>query len=153
MGRGSVTPNRKSYLQPVESQPLGFRSECLSFAGVGKRFCSTTLMIRYCTLEAPSNLGLRPTGVERAPTTLLELGLGQRLGARNAGRVEAPPYDPVRDPQSRVLNAKSIAEYAVALANALDPILSAGEFPIVLGGDCSILLGSQLALHRRGRYG
>ena len=28
-----------------------------------------------------------------------------------------------------------------------------GEFPIVLGGDCSIVLGTALALHRRGRYG
>src|SRR5262249_20512282 len=28
-----------------------------------------------------------------------------------------------------------------------------GEFPIVLGGDCSILLGNTLALRRRGRYG
>jgi len=29
----------------------------------------------------------------------------------------------------------------------------AGEFPIVLGGDCSILLGRLLALKRRDRYG
>ena len=28
-----------------------------------------------------------------------------------------------------------------------------GEFPVVLGGDCSILLGGLLALKRRGRYG
>jgi arginase len=27
------------------------------------------------------------------------------------------------------------------------------EFPVLLGGDCSILLGSTLALRRRGRYG
>jgi arginase len=52
-----------------------------------------------------------------------------------------------------MLNVGSIADYAVALADALEPILSAGEFPIVLGGDCSILLGSLLALRRRGRYG
>jgi arginase len=32
-------------------------------------------------------------------------------------------------------------------------ILDAGEFPVVLGGDCTILLGSMLALRRRGRYG
>ena len=28
-----------------------------------------------------------------------------------------------------------------------------GEFPVVLGGDCSLLLGTMLALRRRGRYG
>jgi arginase len=52
-----------------------------------------------------------------------------------------------------MLNAKGIADYAVALADALEQIFTRGEFPIVLGGDCSILLGSTLALRRRGRYG
>src|ERR1700732_953359 len=110
-------------------------------------------MIRYAILEAPSNLGLRPTGVENSPTTLLELGLGRRLSARCAGRVEVPTYNFVRDPQTRMLNPENIADYAVALADALEPILEQGEFPVVLGGDCSILLGSLLALRRRGRYG
>jgi arginase len=32
-------------------------------------------------------------------------------------------------------------------------VLDADEFPVVLGGDCSILLGPTLALKRRGRYG
>ena len=110
-------------------------------------------MIRYAILEAPSNLGLRPTGVENSPTTLQELGLGRRLSARCAGRVEVPTYNVVRDPQTRMLNPENIADYAVALADALEPIFEQGEFPVVLGGDCSILLGSLLALRRRGRYG
>ena len=32
-------------------------------------------------------------------------------------------------------------------------MLDAGQFPVVLGGDCTIVLGSMLALKRRGRYG
>ena len=32
-------------------------------------------------------------------------------------------------------------------------MLDAGDFPVVLGGDCSIVLGSMLALRRRGRHG
>jgi arginase len=32
-------------------------------------------------------------------------------------------------------------------------VLDRGETPIVLGGDCSILLGPMLALRRRGRFG
>jgi arginase len=31
--------------------------------------------------------------------------------------------------------------------------VGAGAFPVVLGGDCSILLGAMLALRRRGRHG
>jgi arginase len=52
-----------------------------------------------------------------------------------------------------MLNPENIADYAVTLADALEPIFEQGEFPVVLGGDCSILLGSLLALRRRGRYG
>lgn len=32
-------------------------------------------------------------------------------------------------------------------------VLDSGEFPLILGGDCTILLGPMLALRRRGRYG
>ena len=52
-----------------------------------------------------------------------------------------------------LLNPKGIAEYSVALAEKIEPVVHTGEFPIVLGGDCSIVLGCLLALRRRGRYG
>jgi arginase len=52
-----------------------------------------------------------------------------------------------------MLNPSGLRDYALALADALGPVLTRGEFPIVLGGDCSILLGNALALRRRGRYG
>ena len=50
-------------------------------------------------------------------------------------------------------NATALADYARALADEVGSVLSRGAFPVVLGGDCSILLGSLLALRRRGRYG
>jgi arginase len=39
------------------------------------------------------------------------------------------------------------------LADAADAVFDMGEFAVVLGGDCTILLGPMLALRRRGRYG
>ena len=39
------------------------------------------------------------------------------------------------------------------LADAVADVVERDEFPVLLGGDCSILLGSTLALRRRGRYG
>jgi arginase len=107
----------------------------------------------YVIVEAPSVLGLRPTGVEDLPKTLLELDLAERLKARSAVRVNPPDYDPARDPETRMLNPRAIRDYSVKLANAVGPILNDGDFPVVLGGDCSILLGNLLALRRRGRYG
>ncbi|MCT7353200.1 arginase family protein [Streptomyces sp. 15-116A] len=105
-------------------------------------------------IEAPSVLGLRPSGVEELAGALLGAGLAEGLEAVVAGRVEpAAAYDPVRDPGTGVLNPAGIAAYSVALADAVGGVLDAGRFPVVLGGDCSILLGNLLALRRRGRPG
>jgi arginase len=85
---------------------------------------------------------------------LLTHGLVERLSARHAGRVEPECLrSSQRDPHTGVLNAGAIATYTHQLADAVGPLLDAGEFPVVLGGDCSIVLGSALALRRRGRYG
>lgn len=108
---------------------------------------------RYAIIEAPSALGLRSSGVERLPERLLELGLAQRLDARRATRLEPPAKDPTRDPETLVLNAQALTEWSPRLADAVGEVLDADEFPLVLGGDCSILLGSMLALRRRGRHG
>jgi arginase len=111
-------------------------------------------MNRYAIIEAPSILGLKPTGVDRLPTALLQHGLADQLHARRAARVvPTAAYDSRRDPQTLTLNARGIAEYSVQLADAVTAVVERDEFPVLLGGDCSILLGSTLALRRRGRYG
>lgn len=107
---------------------------------------------RYAIIEAPSVLGLRPTGVETLPDALLGAGLAERLRARRAGRVEPPPYDDRRDPETLMLNPRGIAAYTPTLADAVGEVLDQGEFPVVLGGDCSIILGGLLSLRRRGHY-
>jgi arginase len=108
---------------------------------------------RYVILEAPSTLGLLSTGVELLPKVLIDHGLADRLSATHAGRVEPASRSGQRDPQTTVLNGNEISDYTYLLADALGPLLDAGDFPVVLGGDCSIVLGSALALRRRGRYG
>ncbi|MGW7054263.1 arginase family protein [Streptomyces sp. NPDC054887] len=108
---------------------------------------------RAAVVEAPSVLGLRPSGVQDAPAALLGAGLRARIAAVWEGRVDPPAYDPVRDPRTGVLNAAGIARYSVELADRVGAVLGRGRFPVVLGGDCSILLGALLALRRRGRHG
>jgi arginase len=107
----------------------------------------------FAIIEAPSVLGLFPRGVEKLSDALLAAGLAECLQARRAGRVEPPPYNERRDPETLILNPRGIADYSAALADAVGRVADAGEFPIVLGGDCSIMLGCMLALKRRGRYG
>jgi arginase len=107
----------------------------------------------FTIIEAPSILGLFPRGVELLPDALLAAGFGERLQARHAGRVEPPPYDDRRDSETMLLNPRGIASYSAALADVVGRAIDDREIPIVLGGDCSIMLGCLLALRRRGRYG
>jgi arginase len=110
--------------------------------------------MRLAVIEAPSILGLKPSGVETLPEALLRAGLIDGLKARHAGRVVPDTvYDSARDPVTLTLNANGIASYSRALADAVGAVLDGGEFPVVLGGDCSIVLGDLLALKRRGRFG
>jgi arginase len=97
-------------------------------------------MVSYAVVEAPSVLGLFPGGVERLPAVLL-------------GQVIPPPYNPRRDATTGLLNPTEVRDYAHQLADTTGDVLDGGEVPIVLGGDCSILLGNLLALSRRGRHG
>ncbi|HEX5598413.1 MAG TPA: arginase family protein [Micromonosporaceae bacterium] len=115
------------------------------------------MMRRIAVLDAPSNLGLRPPtptsapGCAKAPGALRDHGLVARLGARDAGCLTPPRYDPGDwRPGDGVCHAPAIAAYSVALAERIGAIIDQGEFPVVLGGDCSILLGSALAMHRLG---
>jgi arginase len=110
-------------------------------------------------LDAPSNLGLMAQGAGREPgarylaAALRRHGLVEQLGAHDAGAVAAQPYDPHRPADSRLLNGPAIRDYTLQLAGAVDGLVGDGYFPLVLGGDCSILLGTLLGLRRRGRYG
>jgi len=108
----------------------------------------------YSVIDAPSVLGLRPTGVELLPKALRAAGLHERLNAEYGGIV-APsfPYNYTRDEESKLLNAEAIKEYSLKLAEAVKRQLHKNKFPIVIGGDCSILIGNLLALRRLGRYG
>lgn len=109
-------------------------------------------------IDAPSNLGLRPPeegsvpGCYKLAGALRDHRLLSRLGAEDDGVVVPPRYR-ARWNSMTVRNAEAIAGYSRSLAERVGAILDLGSFPIVLGGDCSILLGNALALRRRGRYG
>ncbi|HET9937110.1 MAG TPA: arginase family protein [Methyloceanibacter sp.] len=91
--------------------------------------------------------------METLPEALLDAGLAERLGAERFGRIEPPPYDPRRDAATKLLNPQGIADYSPALADAIARPRGDGKFPVVLGGDCSILLGCMLAMRRDRRAG
>jgi arginase len=109
-------------------------------------------------VDAPTNLGLSPPGPGREPgvrklaQTLREHGLVSRLGAADGGVVASPPYTPEIDPSTGVLNAEALRSFSLDLAEQVGTVVQDGKFPLVLGGDCSILIGNMLALRRRDRF-
>jgi arginase len=110
-------------------------------------------------VDAPSNLGLRPPadgvspGVYKLAGALRDNGLLDGLDAVDAGVVVAPRYNGTWQPGDGVRNEEAIERYSSTLADRLERLLDNGFFPVVLGGDCSVLIGDQLALRRRGRFG
>jgi arginase len=109
-------------------------------------------------IEAPSNLGLKQLrdvepGVRKLPAWLKAHGLYDALHPQKIIHVEPPDYSMHLDEQSGVRNADAIVEYSKTLSEQIIAALNADEFPIVIGGDCSILIGCTLGLRSIGSYG
>ena len=108
-------------------------------------------------MSAPSNLGLRPPdagsvpGTSKAPEALREAGLFRRLatsGAVDGGVVLPGRYidDDVTRAAGHVRNEARLVEHARRLAHRITGVIAGGNAPLVLGGDCSLLIASGLAL-------
>ncbi|MET9954328.1 arginase family protein [Streptomyces sp. NPDC006339] len=117
-------------------------------------------MRNIVVVDAPSNLGLRPPtpgtvpGCHKLAGALRENGIVRRLGAFEGGVVVPPRYDRGNWQEGDgVFHAAALARYTVRLADRVRRHVEAGDFTLVLGGDCSIQLGAALALRRLGRYG
>jgi arginase len=110
-------------------------------------------MSRFTIIDAPSILGLRSTGVEDLPEALKRAGLYEKLGAEYAGHVKPSlQYNPKRDNKTLLLNAEGIRGFSLELSNAVLRVLGKKQFPIVSGGDCSVVIGPLLTLRRYWRY-
>jgi arginase len=110
-------------------------------------------------VDAPSNLGLSPPeegrepGVRGLACALRERGLLSRLGAEDSSGATPPAYSPEIEARTGTRNGEAIRMFSVDLAERVETVVGSGRFPLVLGGDCSILIGGMLGLRRMGRFG
>jgi arginase len=101
---------------------------------------------------APSSIGIRPYDdgkarrLDLAPAFLREQGLIERIGARDFGDVTPPEYRDFVRPDGRPRNEEGVAAYSRQLAQKVRAAAEDGAFVLVLGGDCSIVLGCLLGL-------
>ncbi len=96
-------------------------------------------------LGVPFNCDGTPPEVEDPPRHLRDAGLLDRLSSscriRDRGDLRIPAADGVRDPGSGVLNWSSWQAVTRHVAESTREILVAGGWPLIVGGDCSILVG------------
>lgn len=107
----------------------------------------------FRVLHVATNLGLRPGGVERLGEVLLAMGLAERIDATVEPPLKAPPFSDTIEPAIGARNVQAVAQLAVEQANRVEAIVRAGDFPLVLGGDDSVLFGCLLAIRRLGSVG
>ena len=114
---------------------------------------------RIVVVDAPSNLGLAPPrpgaepGCRGLASALRDQGIVGRIGAKDSGGVTPHPYSPDVDPATGVQSGEALRTFSMELARTVEAFVREGSFPLVLGGDCGILVGNMLALRRIGRFG
>jgi arginase len=110
-------------------------------------------------ISAPISLGLRPgakgqePGTWRAPDVLLAAGLAERLSARERVALARPAYEFEAQPGTRIRNGNTLRAFMLELGTKVQAALAAGRLPLVLGGDCSVMLGCLYGARRAGGRG
>lgn len=107
----------------------------------------------------PSSLGLKPLvrghqpGAWRAPQVLLDAGIFNGVMSLPIAELDRPAYDFQKQSGTSIRNGNTLRAYSLALANVVSASLSNGSFPVVVGGDCSALLGCLLGARKQGLCG
>ena len=97
-------------------------------------------------LGVPYNSSGLIDGVARAPQALRQAGLIQHVVAAGVpltddGDVRLGPTSTARDPASHLIAPGALREMIEAVRASVERIPSGGGFPLVIGGDCPVLLG------------
>ena len=108
-------------------------------------------------LGVPSNSAGAIDGVARGPIVLREEGLVDILRrhaeVHDYGDVRLPDPSPARDARSHVIDPDGLGALVARVRDAVAPILENGHLPLVIGGDCPLLLGCLAAASGRSRVG
>jgi arginase len=105
----------------------------------------------WVALGAPLDSAAAGEGEERAPQALRATGLLERIGARDLGDVAPPLRPPTRDPRTGIIAFEALLAASEAIAAAVAEAIGSDHRPLVLGGDCSLLIGAIAGARRSGR--
>ena len=91
------------------------------------------------------------TGVARAPAALRAAGLLEALKKAGSavvdmGDIQLTPGDADRDPASGIIAPEALLAMVHCLEDAVSAAIASGAAPLVVGGDCPVLLGCLAAI-------
>jgi arginase len=103
-------------------------------------------------IGAPTSAGAYSPGQEEGPQAMRDAGLADGLRERglevvDLGDVPRFRWRPDRE-RPRAMNVPAVASAIVAVAEKVASAVDAGHLPLVLGGDCTIELGTVLGMRR-----
>jgi len=104
----------------------------------------------WTILGAPLDSSGEGRGEANAPRALRGAGVVDRLDAADAGDIEARIASAERDPQTGLIGSDDVTAASVELRRRVGGILDEGHLPLVIGGDCTLLIGVAAAIRDRG---
>ncbi len=108
----------------------------------------------WVLVGAPLDCSGTDRGEARAPTVLRDVGLDQRSLAWDIGDADAMVDDSNRDARTGVVGFEQVVKASAEIQSAVADVLDGGERPLVVGGDCTILVGALAAVRQHlGRVG
>ncbi|MED3572792.1 arginase [Cytobacillus praedii] len=104
-------------------------------------------MKKLAIIGMPMDLGQMRRGVDMGPSAIRYAGINERLKklfdeVHDRGDIAIGRPEVEVDPESNLRNLHLIAEKTEMLAKEVDQAIEAGSFPLVLGGDHSIAIGT-----------
>jgi arginase len=104
-------------------------------------------MNKLSIIGMPMDLGQRRRGVDMGPSAIRYAGIVERLKplfdeVHDLGDIPIGRPEVVVDKESNLRNLDLVAEKSELLAEKVDAAVQSGAFPLVLGGDHSIAIGT-----------
>src|SRR3954468_11971458 len=111
-------------------------------------------------IGVPVDLGAGRRGVDMGPGAIRYAGLKERLEAlghhvRDLGNIPVPLAEQIEPPApgEKLRYLEALVQVNLALAKQVASVVDAGAFPLVLGGDHSLAIGSTSGVARSRRIG